>query len=245
MTGPGQGRPQRGPQLPYKLLAGVEPCTGGWLVVTGRLQGTNLAPQQPEVFPTLIDVLDYKPAFTIIALHAPVGLPEGPGGRAADRAARAVLGPRRAPAVVFPPARAALEAKTFEEAKELDPKINTVTWRLIRRMAESAAELAPYWQRTVFEVNPELAFYGLNGDEPLRFAKRSIVGAKERRVLLEERFPGIDVTLDTKVPGVRQDRVIDAAADLWTARRIAARALNRLPEDPEWDEEGLRMEIVY
>jgi len=239
------GRPQRGPQLPYKLLAGVEPCTGGWLVVTGRLQGTNLAPQRPEIFPSLIEVLDYKPAFAIIALHAPVGLPEGSGGRAADRAARALLGRRRGAAAVPAPARAALQAATFAEAKAIDPKLTTVMWRLARRMAESERELAPYWQRTVFEVNPELAFYGLNGDAPLQFPKRSSVGAKERRMLLEERFPGIDVTLDAKVPGVREDRVIDAAADLWTARRIAARALNRLPEDPEWDEEGLRMEIVY
>ena len=243
--GPGGGRPQRGPQLPYKLLAGVEPCTGGWLVVSGRLQGTNLAPQAPEVFPTLVDVLDYKPAFTIIALHAPVGFPEGPGGRSADRAARAVLGPRRGAAAVPAPAKAALQAASFAEAKAIDPKLTTVMWRLAKRMSESAKELAPYWQRTVFETNPELAFYGLNGGEPLQFPKRSIIGAKERRALLEERFPGIDVVLDAKVPGVRQDRVIDAAADLWTARRIAARALTRLPEDPEWDGDSLRMEIVF
>jgi hypothetical protein len=31
---------------------------------------------------------------------------------------------------------------------------------------------------------------------------------------------------------------------LWTARRIFARAGTRLPTDPEWDEEGLRMEFV-
>lgn len=239
------GRPRRGPQLPYKLLAGVEPCPGGWLVVTGRLHGTNLSPQPPEVFPTLIDVLDYRPSFTIIALHAPIGFPEGSGGRAADRAARALLGPRRGAAAVPAPAKAVLQAATFAEAKAIDPKLTTVMWRLAGRMSESAREMAPYWQRTVFEVNPELAFYGLNGGEPLSFPKRSFIGAKERRHLLEERFPGIDVVLDEKVPGVRHDRVIDAAADLWTARRIAARALTRLPEEPEWDEDGLRMEIVF
>lgn len=241
----GSGRPQRGPQLPYKLLAGVEPCTGGWLVVTGRLQGTNLAPQRPEVFPTLIDVLDYKPAFTIIALHAPVGMPDGPGGRGADRAARALLGPRRGPAAVPAPSRAVLACATYEDARAIDPTLTTVTWAVARKVRESAKELAPYWQRTVFEVNPELAFYGLNGSEPLCFPKRSIRGAKERRMLLGDRFPGIDTTLDAKVPGIRSDRIIDAAANLWTARRIAARALTRLPEDPEWDDEGLRMEIVF
>jgi predicted RNase H-like nuclease len=31
---------------------------------------------------------------------------------------------------------------------------------------------------------------------------------------------------------------------MWTARRIVSRAITRLPEDPEWDSQGLRMEIV-
>jgi len=38
--------------------------------------------------------------------------------------------------------------------------------------------------------------------------------------------------------------VLDACVDLWTARRIAARAVARLPEVPEWNEDGLRMEFV-
>jgi predicted RNase H-like nuclease len=29
-----------------------------------------------------------------------------------------------------------------------------------------------------------------------------------------------------------------------TARRIAARAVDRIPEDPEWDEQGIRMELL-
>jgi len=38
--------------------------------------------------------------------------------------------------------------------------------------------------------------------------------------------------------------VLNAAALLWTARRIAGRAITRLPRDPEWDEQGRRIEIV-
>jgi predicted RNase H-like nuclease len=46
------------------------------------------------------------------------------------------------------------------------------------------------------------------------------------------------------VRGARRHHIVDAAACLWTARRIAGRAVNRVPEDPEWDDIGLRMEIV-
>jgi predicted RNase H-like nuclease len=38
--------------------------------------------------------------------------------------------------------------------------------------------------------------------------------------------------------------MLDVAAFMWTARRIFARAAVRMPEDPQWDEQGLRMEIV-
>ncbi|MCA1846927.1 MAG: hypothetical protein LC792_27775, partial [Actinobacteria bacterium] len=44
--------------------------------------------------------------------------------------------------------------------------------------------------------------------------------------------------------GVSLPTLLDACVDLWTARRIAARAVARLPEVPEWNEDGLRMELV-
>ena len=67
----------------------------------------------------------------------------------------------------------------------------------------------------------------------------------DRIALVEERIQGIDVTLDAELPGrVTARHLLDAAADMTTARRIAARAVERLPEDPEWDEAGVRMELL-
>ena len=37
---------------------------------------------------------------------------------------------------------------------------------------------------------------------------------------------------------------MQACALLWTARRAAGRAMSRLPMDPNWDEAGMRMELV-
>src|SRR5947209_6746569 len=190
-----QSHMHRGAQLPYKTLAGVEPCPGGWCVVAGKLQGISLFPQIPEVFPRFVDVLDYKPAFTVLALHMPVGLltaPDGDGGgrgRDCDREARALVGPRRAAAVSLAPTRAAVFASTYEEAKAANGgKLDIVTWKLMPRLREVATEVQAYWQRTVFEVNPELVFYQLNDDEPLRFSKRYSVGVKERRTLIENKL---------------------------------------------------------
>ena len=239
-------RAGRGPELPYKLLAGVEPCRGGWLVVIGRLHGVTLSPAQPEVLKTFVDVLDAKPAFTVIALHSPVGLAEDdtPGARTCDREARALLGWRRATGVIPAPPRHALAASSYEEARRRSWVVTPQAWSRVRWTTEVDVEMQPYWQRTVYEVNPELGFYTLNGDKPLQYGKRSPTGQDERRALLEPKIPGIASTLDARLRGVTRWQLLDAAANLWTARRVMSRVVARLPEDPEWDEHGLRMEII-
>ena len=64
-------------------------------------------------------------------------------------------------------------------------------------------------------------------------------------MLLEEKVPGVLRIIDAEdVPGVRLSHLIDAAAMLWSARRIFAKAAIRIPDEPEWDEHGLRMELV-
>jgi predicted RNase H-like nuclease len=231
--------------LPYDVLAGVEPCPGGWLVVPGNIQGITMAPQPAFVVATMADVLDYRPTFTVVALHAPVGLPDKPDDRrACDVAARRVLGRRRGAAVLAPP-RAALQARTLTEAQEADPTMDIVRWRLLPKAMEAVTDVQSWRQRTVWEVNPELAFLQMNEGIPLRSPKRSQLGRRERRALLDAKLPGIDRVMQQRGPDVRESRLLDAAADLWTARRIMARAITRLADPPEWDADGVRMDIVY
>jgi predicted RNase H-like nuclease len=246
MSTPARRPGQRGAPLPYKLLAGVEPCRGGWLVASAKLQGIQLHPQEPEIITTFTDVLDYKPAFQIIALHMPIGLPSAPspGGRACDRDARKLLGWPRAGAILSPPVRKALKAKSYDDAWEISGGLNAVSWLQMKWIREVDKEIAPYWQRTVFEVHPDLSFFQLNDDSPMSYGKRTTLGQKERRTLLEKRMPGVDRILDMSLRGVGPWQLLDAAADLWTARRIASRAVSRVPEDPVWDDQGLRMEII-
>jgi predicted RNase H-like nuclease len=230
--------------LPYQILAGVEPVPGGWLVAPGNIQGIQLAPQPAHVLPTLADVLDYRPAFTVIALHAPVGVQEEPGStRSCDESARQRLG-RRAGSVVKAPSRALLAATSYEEARRIDPSLDIVRWRSLAKAAEAAREVQSWRQRNVFEVNPELAFLEMNGGEPIPFARRSEHGRKLRHDLLVTKLPGAERVLRERPRGVRELKLMDALADLWVARRVLARAIHRSATDPVWDEEGVRMDIV-
>jgi predicted RNase H-like nuclease len=232
---------RRGPDLPYSIVAGVKPCATGWLVAAAKLHGTTFAPEEPRVIETFVEVLDQRPAFAIVTVNAPIGYLESfvTGGRECDRDARALLG-RRGAAVQSAPIRSQVE-----EGVDGSPDgLNAVTRKLLSRYREVAAEMAPYRQRSVYEVTSELSFYQLNEDSPLRWSKRSERGQEERRTLLAKKIPGGERIFDAKLPRVPYSHLLDVAAFMWTARRIFAKAGVRVPQDPQWDESGLRMEIV-
>jgi predicted RNase H-like nuclease len=235
---------QRSSPLPYQILAGVEPCGGGWLVAPGNLQGISLAPQPAYVLTTLAEVLDYRPSFSVVALHAPVGLTDGPDEqRACDVQAKEMLGQRRAAAMPAP-SRKLLDARTFEEAKQIDPALDIVRWRSLPKAVEAIREVQSWRQRSVWEVNPELAFRQMNESSELRYGRRTVHGMRERRDLLVAKLPGAERVLAERPRGVREGKLLDALADLWTARRIMARAITRLADPPAWDTDGVRMDIV-
>ena len=213
-------------------------------MVGARLQGITAFPTEPEVFATFAEILDYRPTYDVIAIHCHLSFPEEdtPGGRTCDKLARQLLGWPRSGAIGSPPSRRYLRTGDLDAraAKGLNP----FNARLMRRFAEVAEEMQPYRQRQVFEVHPELSFYQLNEDRPMQHSKYTDEGVAERRALVEARIPGVDVVLEASLPGISPRHLLDATADMVTARRIAARAVDRLPEDPEWDEQGVRMELL-
>src|ERR1700722_12349835 len=210
-----------GPVLPYSIVAGVTPCAPGWLVMSAKLNGATFAPELPRVLSSFAEVLDERPAFSVIALNAPIGYVDENkvGGRTCDRLARSLLG-RRGSTVHNAPSRASLKEAAAEPAVD---GLDAISTALLPRYREVAAEMAPYRQRTVFEVHPELSFFQLNSDVPLRWTKKFEVGREERRTLLIKKIPGIDRALECEFDDVPLAHLLDAAALLWTARRIFAR----------------------
>lgn len=211
------------------------------MVAGAKLHGTIFAPEDPVRLESFVDVVDQRPAYSIIALNAPVGGLEQAttGGRTCDREARALLG-RRGSAVKSAPTH----ADTPSGTSLLPDQLDAITRTLLPRYQEVASEMAPFRQRTIYEVNADLCFYQLNGDVPMQWSKHSEKGIAERRALLELKMPGSLRIMDAEVPGATTSHLLDAGAILWTARRIFGKAGVRIPIDPEWDEQGLRMEIV-
>ncbi len=233
--------------VPYKMLAGVVPCPGGWLVVPARLAAVTVVVEEALVLRTLAEVLDYKPKFDAAAIHAPVGFFDEPTTpyRACDAEARDMIGWPRLVTIRPVPSRRALRAATREEALELEPWLTKDDLRRFRWLQEAERQFEPFHQRNWFAAHPELTFYMLNGDRPVRSSPYQPEGVLERLKILRDKLPGIEEVVNVAPPaGAAQVHLIQAGALVWTARRASGRAVNRLPRDPDWDSTGLRMELV-
>ena len=98
--------------LPYKNIAGVTPCPGGWLVIPARMSGVTVTAEDAFVVARLFDVLDDRPRFDSAAINAPIGLNDYPAGpeRPCDTDAKEYVGWPRSVAIPGVPSREALRA---------------------------------------------------------------------------------------------------------------------------------------
>ena len=140
-----------------------------------------------------------RPAYSIIALNAPVGGLE-PGRRPAAGPATG----RHAPSWVGvgPPSRAPRSTSTRRTGHRPaagPPRCDQP--HPAPPLPGGRREMAPFRQRTIYEVNSELSFYQLNEDVPMQWSKHSEKGMEERRALLEEKVPGALRIIDAEVPG--------------------------------------------
>lgn len=240
-----------------RWVAGVDGCRGGWLAVLRPLD----APDDARVLflRTFLDVLAIEPAPEIISVDMPIGLPDATstGGRDADIGARKNLGARQS-AVFAVPSRAAVMQHDYTQACEAalatsEPprKVSKQCFNLFPKIREIDALMTPGVQARVRETHPELAFWALNGEQPLELPKKVKSrpfepGLALRRALLasagySSSFLEHDHGLRASVAG--PDDLLDAAACAWTAGRIARGHARCFPEAPPLDAKGLRIEI--
>ena len=231
---------------PYKNLAGITPCPGGWLVLPARLAGITVADEEAIVLERMFDVLDFRPTFEAAAINIPMGWFETPSGqyRPCDDEAREYVGWPRITWISGTPSRAAVQASNGQ-ARVMDPWMTKHDIRRLRWLREAERELQPYHSRSFFSAHPDVSFTVMNNDEPLETSPYHEDGRLERLGLIRERLPGVDDVVSRTPPeGAGSVHMLQAGALLFTARRASGRAISRMPLDPFWDETGMRMEIV-
>lgn len=227
---------------------GVDGCPGGWAVVAVAATGP-LAPRLE--FHASVEALVASGA--TIAIDIPIGLPEatvGPG-RPAEQAARPLLGERQS-SVFSIPGRAAVYAPTYAEACEMAQatsspprKVSQQSFHIFPKIRELDGLVTRHNEATIFEAHAELAFWRLNGDEPMATAKRvKNVPAQEglaERIALLVRHDMPEAFFRIKRPaGMPLVDLVDASALALIARRCAAGTAKPFPDPPATDARGLR-----
>jgi predicted RNase H-like nuclease len=123
------------------------------------------------------------------------------------------------------------------------------SFAIFNKIAQADSAMSPQLQARVFEIHPELCFWAAAGRRRLSHPKRKAAGFEERRAILEQVLIGVEIPTWRKatglLPGVGPDDVLDATVAAWTAWRQAGGLCERIPESPELDARGLRMEMVY
>ena len=231
--------------------AGMDGCRGGWVVAIATDGANGGGTLRIDVARDFAEALAFAASASRIAVDMPIGLLDvpQPGGRACDRAARAVLG-RQGSSVFSPPARPALDASDHRDAQRRQGAgLSIQTWNIVPRIREVDAAIDASMQPRVIEAHPELAFRVLAG-APLE-RKSTADGLAERVALLRSVFgaalPDLVAVRRAIGPSVLNlGDLPDACILPLVSRRADDVASLRVPDGaPPVDSLGLGVVIVY
>ena len=243
-------------------FVGVDGCPYGWFSV-GLDDGPGY---EVKAFTTFRELLAHYREARLVLVDIPIGLLEdGPGERACEPRARAVLGARRSSVFPTPPRTlvcSVANGMCFKCANKLSKSsrcegISRQTYHIMAKIAEvdeimcsRCTEARP----KVREVHPEVCFWALNRKKPMCHRKSESAGIKERKCVLrrhelrtDEVFKRASTEFYRK--HVAKDDILDALAAAVTAKLGLGYPddfqLRTLPERPPKDAYDLPMEMVY
>jgi predicted RNase H-like nuclease len=206
------------------LAVGIGSWSGGWVSVAvrdGRFEESRTAREIREL-------LTYWNGADAVGIDTPLRLPITGTPRAADLAARQIVGGT----VWNAPPKVVAAEDTWAEANAISRQlfgkgVSKPAYYLGRRAVELAKFTA---DRGLCEVHPDVSFWAMNQRTPLTYGKKTWAGQVERRRLLAGAGILIRDDLGKEVGLIPTEDVFDTAAAAWTAQRAAAGRAGLLPE---------------
>ena len=234
------------------MFVGVDGCKKGWFAV----KLTDGLEWEVKVFEDINALWAEFHDAAVILIDIPIGLKdEGLNERECDVAARKLLGKKRASSVFRPPCRKAVHSP-IDKASKINfnltkRQLPLQTLNILSKIGEVDALLSKdkSARQIIREIHPEICFWALSGGRPMQYSKKKQDGFFERESILRSVCPNTEAIVNETLTayrrsGVARDDIIDALAVAVTAK-IGFNRLLTIPEIPQIDSKGLRMEMVY
>jgi predicted RNase H-like nuclease len=229
---------------------GIDGCRAGWFYVAVSQGGWEIG-----LLPT-INELDtiYEPG-SVVLIDVPIGLRSNEKNeRLCDLTARKKLGHPRSSSVFPAPCRYSLKAHTYDQAQTINRKhtsrgLSKQTYNIMSKIKEVDDFLLLHKSKYLLrEMHPEIAFWSLNNEQVMKFNKKKSEGYAERLTILKQHYRQSEAIIHAGLNQyfryqVARDDIVDALVGAVMAKYH--QRLHSLPENPELDEHGLAMEIVY
>jgi len=231
---------------------GVDGCKAGWFAVMLTADGD----WGVEVFADVLGLWRKYSSASVILIDIPIGLRErGHEERKCDKKARELLGPPRASSVFPAPCRSAIHARSYREAGDINERmtgrrLSLQTWSIVPKIREVDELLFKdeAARSRVREIHPEICFRAFAGHS-MEHSKKRAEGRLERTRVLQSIYAGTPGILEHARSAYRRkevatDDILDALLAAVTAM-LGGQRLVSIPEAPEFDARGVRMEMVY
>ena len=225
----------------FKNLVGIDGCSKGWILVSGKSDSSLIDKVQ---FSTSLGFLLSKFQESIVVIDMPTILSPTKYSRECDLLAKKFLGTKKQNTIFLTPSRTILECKNYSSANELSKKrygkgLSKQSWNLKEKIIEVVSLKRS--TNKIIEGHPECSFKMLK-KVGLESSKKTTFGMFERLKLLKgEGLDPIEVgsKLDANIE-VKPDDLIDAMILFWTARRVYKGCAKSLPskEPVKLKEEG-------
>lgn len=231
-----------------QTFVGVDGCPGGWFWVS--IAGPAF---EVGVSPNVDELCNRHFNAARICIDIPIGLPSSPEKRQCDIEARRLLG-ARASSVFSAPCRQVLDHTDYVAACEASRSVmgcalSKQSFAIVPKIRQVDIFLRdhPHEIDRLIEAHPEVCFLGMAG-APMKYSKKRTEGTEERLHVLHTFWPDARRCFAVangrfRRAEVSRDDIVDAIACALTAHNSGR--TRALPDNPQFDREGLPMRISY